>query len=88
MADQPFRNESTQAERLRVLLQDASARGTTYAAHTDRLVDQGRRFSAPTTVEPVRPPYWANVDNAVMPPLGEDINSVPDMTTVSGEPRK
>jgi hypothetical protein len=37
--DQPFRNERSQAERLRVLLQDASARdSSTHAAHVNRIV--------------------------------------------------
>jgi hypothetical protein len=77
----------TTKEKLEVLLQDKSARAaTTYAAHTDRIVDQGRRFSAPAVDYPQRPAYWANADNAVMPPLGVDINWVGDMTTVSGEP--
>ena len=77
----------TKAEKLEVFKQDASLRtGTTYAAHTDRILDQGRRFSAPAVDYPHRPAYWANADSAVMPPLGVDINWVGDMTTVSGEP--
>jgi hypothetical protein len=78
----------TKAERLEIFKQDQSLpTGTTYAAHTDRIVDQGRRFSAPTVDYPHRPAYWAHADNAVMPPLGVDINWVGDMTTVSGEPK-
>jgi hypothetical protein len=77
----------TKAEKLEVFKQDASLRtGTTYA-ELNNLHPSVRRVAQ---AEPAywKPAYWANADNAVMPPLGEDINSVPDMITVDGSPRK
>jgi hypothetical protein len=71
----------TKAEKLAVFKQDQSLRtGTTYSKLNNL------NPSARATVVDPRPAYWALADSAVMPPLGIDVNAVPDMTTVSGEP--
>jgi hypothetical protein len=92
--DQPFRNESTQAERLRVLLQDTSAReATTFSRIAELDPKPGGRFSATQNVirggpdYPRQPAYWANADSNVEMPLGVSVDDVPDMVSVDGSPR-
>jgi hypothetical protein len=75
----------TKAEKLAVFKQDASLRtGTTYAKLNN--LNPSARYAAAQEYPHQQRVYWAHADNAVEPPLGIDVNAVPDMTTVSGEP--
>jgi hypothetical protein len=47
---------------------------------------RGGRFAV-KQVEVWKPTHWAEADCGVAPPLGYNINDVPDMTTVDGSPR-
>jgi hypothetical protein len=85
--DQPYRNETTQAERLRVLLQDAS----TYAAHT--AVDQaGGRFAvqSKTAVTGSRPvQQWPTIPSGPWSgpcPSGQEPPTGYDYAVDLGEP--
>jgi hypothetical protein len=77
----------TKAEKLEVFKQDLRSRiGTTYAQLNN--LNPSASYAAAQQYPHQQRVYWANADSAPEPPLGVDVSAVPDMITVSGEPRK
>jgi hypothetical protein len=96
--DQPFHNDTSQAERRAVLQQD---RAGTYFEHARSNAELGGRFSpmAKETVvtgsapfvhlsgQPATSPWGSSARLPDEPALGVDINAVGDVTTLDGKPR-